>query len=48
VGDAEVDKLPDPEAFRDAQFLAVHGRFSLADLDASDALTIAILWRLRR
>jgi hypothetical protein len=46
VGDAEIDRLPDPETFRDALFLAEYGTFTSADLDAMDALLYALVTRL--
>lgn len=48
VGDAEIDRLPDPETFRDAVFLAKHGTFSPRDMDEMDALMFALITRLRK
>lgn len=48
VGDKEVDRLPDPETFRDAVFLAGRGTFSPRDLDDMDALLLALIRRLLR
>ena len=45
VSEAEIDQLPDPDLFRDALILSAHGTFSPADLDATDALLLALLGR---
>lgn len=45
VSEAEIDKLPDPDLFRDAYVLSQRGTFSPADLDATDALLLALLTR---
>ena len=42
VTEAEVDKLPDPDLFRDAQLLSVRGSWSARDLDETDALVLAL------
>ena len=47
VSDAEVEKLPDPDLFRDAVFLSQVGSWSAADLDATDALLLALVQRIR-
>lgn len=47
MGDAEIDKLPDPELFRDAAFLAKYGTFSPRDVDDMDALLWALITRLK-
>ena len=46
VSDAEVERLADPDLFRDAVFLSQHGTWSPADLDATDALLLALVQRL--
>jgi hypothetical protein len=48
VTEAEIERLPDPYAFRDALFLREYGAMSQPEMDASDALVVAIMWRLRR
>lgn len=48
VGDREIDKLPDPELFRDAVFLAGRGTFSPSDLDGMDALLLALITKLTK
>jgi hypothetical protein len=47
VSEAEVNKLPDPEMFRDALLLAAVGRWSPAELDATDALLLAVVEKIR-
>jgi hypothetical protein len=47
VSEAEVDRLPDADAFRDAVFLAIRGTWSAPDLDATDALVLAIVQRIK-
>lgn len=42
MSEAEVDKLPDPDLFRDAQLLASRGTWTARDLDATDALLLAL------
>jgi hypothetical protein len=46
VSEAEVERLPDPDTFRDAIILSRHGTFSARDLDETDALLLALLHRL--
>jgi hypothetical protein len=46
VGQAEIDRLPDPDLFRDALVLSAHGTFSPSDLDGTDALLLALLDRI--
>jgi hypothetical protein len=45
---SEIDKLPDPELFRDAVFLAERGRWSAPELDATNALLVALIRKLSR
>jgi hypothetical protein len=47
VGEAEIERLPDPATFRDAVFLAGAGRWSPAELDDTDALLLALVMQLR-
>ncbi len=47
MSQAEIDRLPDPELFLDALRLAQIGRWSPADLDATDALLLALVDRMR-
>jgi hypothetical protein len=47
VSQAEINRLPDPDLFRDALFLNDHGRWSPRELDETDALLLALLARLR-
>jgi hypothetical protein len=47
VGEAEVNALPDPEAFKDALLLASHGSWSPKDLDEMDALLLALVQKIR-
>lgn len=44
---AEVDRLPEPDLFRDATFLATGGVWSPRDLDDTDALLLALIGKLR-
>lgn len=46
MSDAEVDKLPDPDLWRDAQYLAHRGSFSPTDLDLMDEGLYQLTWRL--
>ena len=46
MSQAEIDRLPDPDLFRDAVVLWQHGTFSPRDLDDMDALLLALLTRL--
>lgn len=48
MSDAEIDRLPDPDLFRDAMFLARHGRWSPQDLDDTDTQLLALIERLHR
>ena len=43
MSEAEVNALPDPDLFRDAQFLSVRGTWSAADLDSTDALLLSLI-----
>jgi hypothetical protein len=43
----EIDRLPDPLAWHDAMMLNQFGRFSPAEMDAADHVTLEILKRLR-
>jgi hypothetical protein len=47
VGETEVRSLPDPETFKDALLLATDGRWSPAELDATDALLLALVQQIR-
>ena len=47
IGESEVEKLPDPDLFRDAVFLSQMGTWSPADLDATDALLLGLVQRIR-
>jgi hypothetical protein len=47
IGDSEIERLPDPDLFRDAVLLSQQGSFSAADLDAMDALLLALIHKLR-
>lgn len=44
---SEIDRLPDPQLFRDAVFLANNGAWSPVDLDDTDALLLALVKRLQ-
>ena len=46
IGDAEIERLPDPDLFHDAVFLSQHGTWTAADLDATDALLLALVRRI--
>lgn len=51
VFEREIDRLPEPDTFRDAVFLSSVGSWSPHDLDASDALLVALvrsLWSARK
>jgi len=51
VSEGEVDKLPDPDLFRDALLLAEHGTISPRELDETDALLVGLLrrfWNVKR
>ena len=51
MSDAEIDRLPDPDLFRDALTLSQHGTFSPSDLDGMDALLLGLLrllWGAKR
>lgn len=41
-----MNRLPDPDLFRDAVFLWRFGRFSARDLDDMDALLFGLIHRL--
>jgi hypothetical protein len=43
VSQAEVNRLPDPDLFRDALLLSRRGTFSPRDLDDTDALLLALV-----
>jgi hypothetical protein len=47
IQEAEVDLLPDPEAFRDAFVLAQWGTWTQAALDETDALVLALVQQIR-
>ena len=47
VSEAEVQKLPDPDTFKDAILLATEGRWSPKDLDEVDALLLALIQLIR-
>lgn len=51
MGEAEIERLPDPDLFRDALTLYQRGTFSPRDLDDTDALLLALLqkfWTAKR
>lgn len=51
VSEAEVDKLPDPDLFRDAFLLSQRGTFTPQALDETDALLLALVrkfWNVKR
>ena len=51
VYEREIERLPEPDVFRDAVFLSSVGHWSPRDLDASDALLVALirsLWSARK
>jgi hypothetical protein len=43
VTEAEVDRLPDPELFRDAFYLYQYGTWTAQTLDECDALLLALV-----
>lgn len=43
----EVEALPDPELYRDAWRLAGWGTWTPSELDATDALLVALVDRMR-
>jgi hypothetical protein len=43
VTPGEIDRLPDPDLFRDAMFLAGRGTWTARDLDDTDALLVALI-----
>ena len=43
----EIDRLPDPDLFRDAMFLNQSGQWSPRDLDETDALLLALIGKFR-
>ena len=47
VSEAEVERLPDPEAFKDALLLSTHGMWSPQDLDDTDALLLALVQKIK-
>jgi len=47
VSEGDIDRLPDPSAFRDAMFLHVSGTWTARSLDEADALTLALVRRFR-
>jgi hypothetical protein len=47
VYEAEVEALPDPDLFRDALFLAENGTWSAPELDATDALLLAVIRKIK-
>lgn len=46
MGEAEIDRLPDPDLFRDALFLLARGTWSPEDLDKSDSRLVALVRKL--
>jgi hypothetical protein len=46
--DADIDALPDPDLFRDAMFLARHGRWSPDDLNEADTHLIRLVRHLQK
>lgn len=46
VGQAEIERLPDPDLFRDALFLVRRGTFSPRDLDETDALLVDLIRKI--
>lgn len=47
IRDSEVDKLPDPELFRDAVFLVDNPTWTPRDLDEADEQLLQLMKRLR-
>jgi hypothetical protein len=47
VTEAEVDRLPDPDLFRDALFLHTHGVITPSELEGMDALLLALVRSLK-
>lgn len=43
VREAQIDKLPDPELFRDAWFLSRRGVWTPSELDAAPEMLIALV-----
>lgn len=46
ISEAEVERLPDPETFRDAVFLWQYGTWSPSELDNADAGLVALVQKL--
>lgn len=46
MGESEIDKLPDPDLFRDAIFLLARGTWSAEDLDNTDSRLVALVRKL--
>lgn len=47
VTQGEIDRLPEPELFRDAKLLAEAGLFTPSELDAMDAKLLALVHKFR-
>jgi hypothetical protein len=47
VSEAEVDRLPDPDLFRDALFLHTQGVITPSELDGMDAALLALVRRFK-
>jgi len=47
VSEAEVERLPDPDLFRDAVWLAERGTWSPRELDETDALLLALVRKIK-
>lgn len=45
--EAMVDQLPDPDLFRDAVMLEASGSWSAQDLDATDAILVSLVRKIR-
>jgi hypothetical protein len=47
VTTGEIDRLPDPDLFRDAMLLAEIGTWSPQELDDTDAILLALVRKIR-
>ena len=47
MSEAEVERLPDPDMFRDAFFLSQHGVWTPSELDGADALVLSLVQKFK-
>ena len=47
MSEAEVERLPDPDLFRDAFLLSQHGVWTPSEMDAADALLLSLVTKFQ-